>query len=151
MLGFALLTASQQQQQSVRLTAITVAGILLVLVGACGFINSYLILASLIVWGWLIVGGIGLFTFVTGIALMTGADWSWSAGSTLSILNLFMGFIEIIGAFNYRFVVLGWVGLGQGIGVATIVLSGISLFLLNQKEVTSYFSKYEYYDVYGDR
>lgn len=82
---------------------------------------------------------------------MTGADWSWSAGSTLSILNLFMGFIEIIGAFNYRFVVLGWVGLGQGIGVATIVLSGISLFLLNQKEVTSYFSKYEYYDVYGDR
>lgn len=81
-------------------------------VGICGLIDSYLILASLIVWGWLIVGGIGLFTLISGISLIGETSWGWSAGSSLAILNLFIGFIELIGAFNYHYAILGWIGIG---------------------------------------
>jgi len=122
----------------------------LILVGICGLIDSYLILASLIVFGWLIVGGIGFFTLVSGLALMTGADWAWSAATSLAILSLFTGFIELIGAFNSHYAILGWVGIGQALGVATLLLSAISLYLLYRDEVRSYYSQYEtqYYDVY---
>ena len=111
-------------------------------VGICGFVDSYLILASYIVWGWLIVGAIGLFSLITGVALMGGATWAWSAGSTLSILNLFIGFIELIGAFNYHYAVLGWVGYGQAVGAATLVLSAISLYLLYRIEVRTYYDQF---------
>lgn len=117
-------------------------------VGICGFVDSYLILASYIIWGWLIVGGIGLFTLITGIALISGADWAWSAGTSLGILNLFIGFIELLGAFNYHYAILGWVGIGQGVGVATLVLSAIALYLLYRGEVRSYYYG-RYYDYDG--
>jgi len=124
----------------------------LIIVGVCGFIDSYLILASLIVWGWLIVGGLGFFTLVSGFALMSDADWAWSAGSTLAVMNLFVGFIELIGAFNYHYAILGWVGIGQAVGAATLVLSAISLYLLSRGEVKSYYGEYEseYYGSYRD-
>lgn len=115
------------------------------LVGICGFIDSYLILSSLIIWGWLIVGGIGLFTLISGIGLINGADWAWSAGSSLAIVNFFVGFIELIGAFNYHYIILGWVGIGQGVGVATIVLSAIALYLLYRGEVKAYYLQYDVY------
>jgi len=124
-----------------RPVASTVAGIFLIGVGICGFIDSYLILASVIIWGWLIVGGIGFFTLISGISLMTGADWSWSAGISLATLNLFIGFIELIGAFNYHYVILGWVGYGQALGAATLILSAIALYLLYRGEVRSYFGQ----------
>ena len=141
------LTTSQQQQQREkgRPIALTVAGISLVGVGICGFVDSYLILASYIVWGWLIIGGIGLFTLITGISLMSGADWAWSAGTSLGILNLFIGFIELLGAFNYHYAILGWVGIGQGVGVATLLLSAIALYFLYRGEVKSYYYG-RYYD-----
>jgi hypothetical protein len=118
------------------------------LVGICGFIDSYLILASLIVWGWLIIGGIGFFTFISGIGLMAGADWAWEAGTTLGILNIFVGFVELIGAFNYHYAILGWVGLGQAIGAVTLLMSGISLYLLFRDEVKSYYG--QYFTAYDD-
>jgi hypothetical protein len=123
-----------------------------VIVGICGFIDSYLILASLIVWGWLITGAIGLFTLASGIALMTGADWAWSAGTTLGILNLFIGFIELIGAFNYHYAILGWVGIGQAVGAVTLIFSAVALYLLYRSEVRQYYSQFytSYYDVYRD-
>ena len=124
----------------------------MIAVGICGFIDSYLILASLIVWGWLIVGGIGFFTFISGVGLLGGATWAWGAGSTLAILNLFIGFIELLGAFNYRYAVLGWVGIGQAVGAATLVLSAVTLYLLYRKEVRTYYDQFytDYYDTNYD-
>ena len=121
------------------------AGICLVGVGICGFVDSYLILASYIIWGWLIIGGIGLFTLISGISLISGADWAWSAGTSLAILNLFIGFIELLGAFNYRYVILGWTAIGQGVGVATLILSALALYFLYRGEVRSYYYG-RYYD-----
>jgi hypothetical protein len=149
-------TSQQQKQKTTRPSTATIAGGLLVIVGICGFIDSYLILASLIVWGWLIVGAIGFFTLMSGIGLISGADWAWSAGSTLAILNLFIGFIELIGAFNYHYAVLGWVGIGQAVGVVTLLVSAVSLYLLYRKEVRDYYNQYEtiytddpYFNRYG--
>jgi hypothetical protein len=124
-----------------RPSSVTIAGILLVLVGICGFIDSYLILASLILWGWLIIGGIGFFTLVSGLGLMTGAEWAWGAGTTLAILSLFAGFVELIGAFNVRYAILGWVGIGQAVGAATLVLSAIALYFLYRGDVRSYYGQ----------
>jgi hypothetical protein len=137
----------QEQKQVSRPAALIVAGVFLVVVGILGFIDSYLILASYIIWGWLIVGGIGLFTLISGVALMGGAAWAWGAASSLAILNLFIGFIELLGAFNYHYAILGWVGIGQAVGAGTLILSAVSLYLLYRKEVRSYYDQFytEYY------
>ena len=142
----------EQKKELKRPTTLVAAGVCLVGVGICGFIDSYLILASLIVWGWLIIGGIGLFTFISGLALMGGADWAWGAGTSLSILNLFIGFIELIGAFNSHYVILGWVGYGQAVGAVTLILSAIGLYLLYRKEVRAYYDQFytDYYVGYYD-
>jgi hypothetical protein len=143
-----LTTGQQQQRELSRPAAASVAGIFLIGLGICGFIDSYLILASLIVWGWLIVGGIGLFTLIAGISLLTGASWGWGAATSLVFLNFFIGFIEIIGAFNYHYAVLGWVGVGQAVGAATLILSAVSLYLLYRHDVRAYYEQFYYYDDY---
>jgi hypothetical protein len=140
----------QEQKQIARPVTLVIAGIFLIGVGICGFIDSYLILASYIVWGWLIVGGIGLFTLISGIALVGGAVWAWSAATSLAIFNLFIGFIELIGAFNYHYAILGWTGIGQAVGVVTLILSAVALYLLYRGEVRTYYDQYytPYYDSY---
>jgi len=77
---------------------------------------------------------------------MGGADWAWSVGSTFAILNLFVGFFELIGAFNYHYYILGLVGVGQALGAITLIFSAISLYLLYRAEVKSYYQlDYEAY------
>jgi len=134
--------SSQEYFQAHRPGIVTIAGIMMILAGIFGFINSYLILASAIFFGWFIVGLIGLVSFATGIGLMLDADWAYTGALNLAILNLFVGFIEIIGAFNYHYAILGWVGIGQGIGFGTLGVSAIALYLLYRNEVRSYFGVY---------
>ena len=151
MAGF--LSTTQQQEQKGRPFTLNIAGIFLIVVGIFGLIDSYLILASVIIWGWLIVGGIGFFTIVSGIALMTDVNWAWSGATSLAIMNLFLGFIELIGAFNYHYIILGWVGIGQAVGAGTLILSAISLYLLYRKDARSYYDQFyydQYYDPYRD-
>ena len=109
---------------------ITAIGILEIVVGIFGFVDSYLLVASLIIFGWLIVGGIGLFTIAAGFGLLMDEDWAWGSSTVLCILNIFVGFIEILGAFNVMFIITGLVGIGQFVGVGTLVLSAVSLYLL---------------------
>jgi len=111
----------------------------LAIVGVLGFVDSYLILASSIVFGWFIIGAIGFVTLICGIALIRGVNWSWNVGTTMAILNIFVGFVESIGAFNSYYAILGWVGLGQGVGGATVILSAATLYLLFRQDVQNYF------------
>jgi len=113
----------------------------MVAVGIFGLIDSYLILASAIIFGWLIVGVIGFATLATGVGLIQGRRWAWHTGVNLNILNLFLGFIELLGAFNSRFVILGWAGLGQALGVATFTLSAITLVILYRRRIRGYFDR----------
>jgi hypothetical protein len=142
-------SVQQQREQIARPSTLTIAGIFLIAIGICGFVDSYLILASSIIWGWLIVGGIGFFTLMSGFGVISGAPWAWSSGISFAVLNLFIGFIELIGAFNYHYVILGWVGLGQAIGIVTLLLSAIILYLLYRGEVKSYYSQF-YTGYYSD-
>jgi hypothetical protein len=133
--------SSQPQQAEVRRpSTLPIIGIMLVIAGIFGFVNSYLILASVIIWGWLIVGLIGLATLAAGVAFFSDVDWAYEAGFNLSILNLFVGFIEMIGALNFHYAVLGWVGLGQGIGIGTIIVSAAALYFISRQEVRDYYA-----------
>jgi hypothetical protein len=133
------MSPTQRHIQSRRSTPIRVAGILMIIVGVFGLIDSYLILASTVIFGWLILGVIGFATLTTGVGLYHGGRWAWHTGVNLNILNLFIGFIEVLGAFNYRFVIRGWVGLGQALGAATIVLSAVTLAILYRRRIRRYF------------
>jgi hypothetical membrane protein len=131
--------SSTQQYTEHRPTSLVISGVLLALVGIFGFIDAYLIVASLIFYGWFIVGVIALVTLATGIALIGDVDWAWAAGTSLSVLNLIVGFIELLGAFNSNYIILGWVGIGQALGGATIIFSAVALYLLYRKETRLYF------------
>ena len=136
--------STQEYVQARRPTSVTIAAISMAIVGICAFINSYLILASGIFFGWLILGAIGFFTLVDGISLLSNVGWSYDGATTLCIINIFVGFIEIIGAYNFHFVVFGLVDVGIAIGVVTLVLSGTALYLLYRQAVRSYFGIYNY-------
>jgi hypothetical protein len=130
---------SQQYGQIRRSSSILIAGILMAVVGFLGLLNSYLILASAIILGWLIVGFVGIITLAAGIALLQGSEWAYSAATSLGVLNLFIGFIALLGALNYRYRIIGWVGIGQAVGVGIFVLSAIALFLLYREGTSNEF------------
>ena len=118
---------------------VPIAGALMIITGILGLSNSYLILASSIVWGWLISGIIGLITLGAGIGLFRRADWAYDVAINMAILNLFVGFIAFLGAFDVRYAILGWTGIGQGIGISIFILALISVILLSRREVRHYF------------
>jgi hypothetical protein len=105
-------------------------------------VNSSLIIASSIIWGWLIVGLIGLVTLACGIGLFGRSDWAYGLALNMSILNVFVGFIEILGSFNVAYAIRGWVGLGSAIGFGTLILSLVSIYLLFRGEVGDYYEGY---------
>ena len=131
-------SAKAVQERGVPSSAV-ISGILLAIVGVLGFVNSYLILASSIIFGWLIVGLIGFFSIVAGISIIQDLEWGYSAGMTLGILNLFVGFIELIGAINVYYAIRGWIGIGQAIGISTLILSAVALYLMSRAESKRYF------------
>ena len=82
---------------------------------------------------------IGLGTIGTGIGLMGDYDWSWGAGVLLSVLGVFVSFIELLGAINPYMIIKGEAGYGAFIGGATLVLSSLSLYLLYRSDLRYYF------------
>ena len=112
---------------------------MLAIVGVLCFVNSYLIIASSIVFGWFIVATIGAASLVVGICLIPGLGWAYSGTTNLAVLNLFIGFIEMIASLSPRYAILGWIGLGQAVGASTLVLSFAVLYLLNRSECKDYF------------
>ena len=122
--------------------SIPVAGVCLIIAGILAFVNSYLILASSIFWGWLILDFIGVGALVCGAALLEGFQWGYDGAGTIAVLMLIVGIIAVLGAFNIRFQILGWVGLGTAIGGAMIVLSALALIFLYRPQSRYYFEEY---------
>ena len=118
-------------------SSMAAAGILTIIVGILGFIDSWFILASPLVFGWLIIGGIGFLAFISGIGLFTGADWAWGGATLACLLSLFAGFIEMIGYFDAYLRITGWANTDLYIGLATLASSAIALALLYSSGVVS--------------
>lgn len=133
------LKEKQRYARAHRPALVPVCAAAMITVGIFGLIDSFLILASSIIWGWLIIGIIGLVTLASGIGLFRRTDWAYGLAANFSILNLFVGFIELIGAFNTHYAILGLVGIGQAVGVGTFVLSALALCILTRKEVKQYY------------
>jgi len=122
--------ATERYVERTRSSSVYIAGILMIVVGILGLTNSYLILASFVVFGWLISGLIGLGALAVGIGLLANSEWAYSAGTTIAILNVFMGIFELLGALNYHYLYLGWVGTASTIGIVTLILAAVSAFLI---------------------
>jgi len=138
-------TAPQPIQEEIGLrgripNAALIAGIILIIVGIFGFIDSYLILASTILLGWLVVGFIGFASLLSGIGVLLGSDSAYAVAIIMSALNLFVGLTEFLGAFNHVFAIMGWVGLGQAVGAGTLVLAALSLYLLSREDSKIFFN-----------
>ena len=103
---------SEDYKKRGRPESITFAGLLLVIVGLLGFLNSYFILRSPVILGWLIVAVIGLGSLICGVGLLQTVDWAYDGGLTIAVLNFFLGAVEILGSFNHTSQVMG-IGVGQ--------------------------------------
>jgi len=131
--------AKRQHARARRPAAATIAAVMMILAGILSLGNSYLILASSIVFGWLIVGIFGLLSITAGVGLFQRADWAYRVGVNFAIMDIFVGFVAVLGAFNIQFAVLGWSGIGQAIGTSILILGAISLFLVTRREVRHYY------------
>jgi hypothetical protein len=138
----------QSTKEEHRPSSISVAGSLLILVGLLAFINSYLIITSANIWGWLIVGAIGLVSLACGIGLFQNANWSYNLGLTIAIMNFFLGAIEILGSFNDQYQIHGWLGAGEITGTLTVILTVLAVFFLYRKESRAYYQKRLEYEQY---
>lgn len=116
-----------------------VVGLLMVIIGVLDLVDSALILGSAIIFGWLITGIIGLVTLACGVALFERTDWAYSVSLNLAILNVFVGFIEMIGAINYHYAIRGWVGIGEAVGVLTLIFSFTSIYILTRRDIRHYY------------
>ncbi|MFI5419488.1 MAG: hypothetical protein ACHQ1H_00825 [Nitrososphaerales archaeon] len=123
-----------------RPTGVAIAGIFTIIVGILGFIDSYFILASPLIFGWLIIGGIGFVALFSGIGLFTGADWAYGGATLMCLLSLFAGFIEIIGYFDPYLRISGWASYDVWIGVGTLASAAIALAFLYSSDVVAYFT-----------
>jgi len=115
---------------------------MLIIAGAFGLADSWLLLVSPIIFGWFVVGAIGVFSLATGFGLMSGAEWAWSGAVLASVVNIFVGFIELLGAFNIYFVITGLTIWGELIGAGTLIASIIAIVLLYRPSVQSYYEQY---------
>ena len=129
----------QRHRERSRPTLVPVVGVLMLVIGVLDLVDSALILGSAIVFGWLITGIIGVFTFACGVALLERADWAYTVSKNMAILNIFVGFIEMIGAINYHYAIRGWVGVGEAVGVATLIFSLVSVYILFRRDVRHYY------------
>jgi len=121
-----------------RPSAATIGAILTVIVGILGFVQSWFIIASPLIFGWIIIGAIGLFAFISGLAMLTDAGWGWGIATLMCVLSVFAGFVEIIGSFIPYLRITGWSGIGGAIGVCTLVFSAAALYFLYRPEVVIY-------------
>lgn len=115
-----------------------VGGFLTAIVGIMGLTESLFIIFSPIIFGWLIMAGIGFFALASGIAILIGADWGWGIATLTCILSLFAGFIEIIGSFDPYLRITGLSDIAGTIGVITVIVSGTSLYFLYRPEVVEW-------------
>jgi hypothetical protein len=131
--------AKQRYGAASRPAIASLSAFFMIICGFLAFANSYLLIASNIVFGWLIVGFFALFSLIAGIGLFQRADWAYRVGFNFAIIDMMIGFVALIGAFDPRYAVLGWTGIGQAIGVGLLVLGALSLIILSRRQVRHYY------------
>jgi len=131
---------STHYKESGRPASITFAGLFLIIVGLLSFLNSYFILTSPVILGWFIIGIIGLGSLICGLGLLQTADWAYSGGLTIAVLNFFIGAIEILGSFDQSHQIMG-IGAGQLIGALTLLFTVLAMAFLYRKETREYYNK----------
>jgi hypothetical protein len=131
--------ARQKYNLAKRPVLASVSAIAMIIAGILSLTNSYLILASLIISGWLIVGVFGIFSIVAGAGLLERKPWSYTVTIDFAIVDLFVGFIAFIGAFDPRYSILGWTGIGQGVGIGIFIMGIISLICVTRPQVRHFY------------
>jgi len=137
-------SSSQAYVQEKRPAVASIAGSLLIIAGVFGLANSALILYSPIILGWFVAGAIGFFSIATGFGVLTGAQWAWSGATMSAIVNIFVGFIAMLGALNPYFLITGLTIYGEIFGACILGLSIVSIILLYRPSVKKYYKYWDY-------